>query len=103
MGITWRFRRNGGSLEKGARCELEGETGVRWVYLAQRYTLDLSDRDPRERIITVAYYALIPSDKLPILAFDHAEIVENAHRRLIAKLHDSIIAFQFMPVEFILS
>jgi len=76
-------------------------------------------RDPRERVISVAYYALIPSDKLairpssdadavgwfsmkelPSLAFDHSEIVERAYERLTAKLTYSTIAFQFMPMEF---
>ncbi len=79
------------------------------------------DRDPRERVISVAYYALVPSDKLqlrpstdadavgwfdmndlPELAFDHQEIVDLAHQRLISKLDYSTLAFQFMPREFTL-
>ena len=109
-------------LDTGARRELEEETGVSGVYLEQLYTFGAVDRDPRERVITVAYYALIPSDKLqlraasdaeavgwfgieelPRLAFDHKEIVRMAHQRLVAKLDYSTIAFQFMPKEFTLS
>lgn len=109
-------------LDAAARRELEEETGVSGVYLEQLYTFGRVDRDPRERVITVAYYALIPSDKLelkaatdaeavgwfgmdelPELAFDHDEIVAMAHSRLSAKLDYSTIAFQFMPEKFTLS
>ena len=109
-------------LEKGARRELQEETGVSGVYLEQLYTFGAPDRDPRERVITVAYYALIPSDalairaatdaeavgwfamdELPELAFDHAQIVAMAQERLRAKLDYSTIAFQFMPARFTLS
>lgn len=109
-------------LETGARRELAEETGVSGVYLEQLYTYGAVDRDPRERVITVAYSALIPSDKivlqaatdaeavgwfsmdeLPELAFDHHKIVDMAHQRLVAKLDYSTIAFQFMPEEFTLS
>jgi len=108
-------------LEVGARRELAEETGVSGVYLEQLYTFGAPDRDPRERVITVAWYALIPSDKLqvraatdaeavgwfamdelPELAFDHARIVAMAHERLAAKLDYSTIAFQFMPARFTL-
>ncbi len=110
------------SLEEGARRELEEETGVSGVYLEQLYTFGRPDRDPRERVITVAYYALIPTDtveiraasdaegvswfslrELPELAFDHKEILALAHQRLVAKLDYSTIAFQFMPTSFTLS
>ncbi len=112
----------GESLEEGARRELVEETGVSGVYLEQLYTFGQPDRDPRERVITVAYYALVPSDKLeilagsdaegvswfgmkeiPNLAFDHQEILDMAHERLTAKLEYSTIAFQFMPKNFTLS
>jgi len=110
------------SLEAGARRELEEETGVKGVYLEQLYTFGAPDRDPRERVITVAYYALIPSDKIeiraasdaegvswfgmhevPDLAFDHGHILKAAHERLAAKLEYSTIAFQFMPQAFTLT
>ena len=99
-------------LEQAARRTLAEETGVRGVYLEQLYSFGRPDRDPRGRVISVAYYALIPSDKLelhaatdaeavawfalgllPELAFDHRGIVAMAHRRLAAKLDYSTIAF----------
>ena len=110
------------SLEDSARRELQEETGLSGVYLEQLYTFGEPQRDPRERVITVAYYALIPSeqvslcaatdaeavgwfgmDELPPLAFDHTEIVRMAHERLAAKLDYSTIAFQFMGPEFTLT
>jgi 8-oxo-dGTP diphosphatase len=109
-------------LEACALRELEEETGLTGVYLEQLHTCGSPRRDPRERVISVAYYSLIPSDRLnvrpasdakavawfdldslPSMAFDHAEIVAMAHRRLVAKLDYSTIAFQFMPEEFTLS
>lgn len=108
-------------LDSSARRLLREETGAD-VYLEQLYTFGRPTRDPRERVISVAYYALIPSDKLqlkavvdaaevawfaldelPPLAFDHAEIVAFAQRRLAAKLDYSTIALQFMPEKFTLS
>lgn len=110
------------SLDDGARRELHEETGIKGVFLEQLYTFGEPKRDPRERVITIAYYALIPSDKLalraasdadavgwfgmdelPRLAFDHEQIVSMAHQRLAAKLEYSTIAFQFMPAEFTLA
>jgi len=109
-------------LEEGALRELEEETGVSGVYLEQLRTYGKPERDPRERVISVAYYALAPSERfqlqaasdaaeaswfaigeLPTLAFDHDEIIRTAHERLVAKLDYSTIAFQFMPESFTLS
>ncbi|MEN8171031.1 MAG: NUDIX domain-containing protein [Pseudomonadota bacterium] len=109
-------------LEQAARRELEEETGVSGVYLEQLYSFGKPGRDPRERVITIAYYALIPSEKiqlraatdaeavgwfgmdeLPPLAFDHDEIFAMARQRLEAKLDYSTIAFQFLGEEFTLS
>ena len=109
-------------LEAGARRELEEETGLKGVYLEQLYTFGDPKRDPRERVITVVYYALVPTDHvellaaddadeadwfamndLPKLAFDHDEILEMALERLCAKLDYSTIALQFMPDEFTLT
>ena len=108
-------------LDTAARRELKEETGVAGVYLEQLYTFGAPKRDPRERVITVAYYALIPSDKiqlqaatdaeavgwfgldeLPKLAFDHEDIVKMAHGRMVAKLDYSTLAFQFLPDTFTL-
>ena len=107
------------SLEDAARRELHEETGVDAGYLEQLYTFGQPDRDPRERIISVAYFALMRSDALeikaasdaegvgwfsigdaPDLAFDHAVILDTALRRLTAKLDYSTIAFQLMPETF---
>lgn len=106
------------NLRQSAERKLKEETGVEGVFLEQLYTFGTLDRDPRERVISVAYYALIPfiemditSDDvkwfalrdLPKLAFDHSKIIIKAHERLVAKLDYSTIAFQFMPREFTLS
>jgi len=109
-------------LEACAKRELEEETGISGVYLEQLYTFGMPNRDPRERIISVTYYALVPSDRLqlkaasdaadaqwftldqmPPLAFDHQQIIALAQSRLAAKLDYSTIAFQFMPETFTLS
>ena len=116
------FIRQDEGLEAAARRELAEETGVSGVFLEQLYTFGQPDRDPRERVITVAYYALIPSDKLelraatdaegvgwfalkelPALAFDHEAILDMALKRLAAKLEYSTIAFQLMPETFTLT
>ena len=88
------------SLDAAAARELHEEAGVDKVYLEQLYTFGDPKRDPRGRVITVAYYALVPRPKalhagtdasdaawfpvteLPSLAFDHRKIVEYAHQRL---------------------
>ena len=107
------------SLPDAAKRELREETGVDAAYLEQLYTFGEPRRDPRERVISVAYYALMPSDALeikaasdaegvgwfgiddlPELAFDHPEILNMALERLAAKLDYSTIAFQLMPEEF---
>jgi 8-oxo-dGTP diphosphatase len=107
-------------LETSAMRQLEEETGLRDLYLEQLYTFGDPQRDSRQRVICVAYYALVPSerlhlntndsdgptwfafDQLPPLAFDHAEVCALAHRRLTAKLAYSTIALQFMPSQFTL-
>ncbi len=111
------------SLEEAAARELEEETGVRDIYLEQLYTYGDPDRDPRGRVITVAYFALIPVDKpvrpeggtdvsqtgwfsmdqLPELAFDHAAIIQYALRRLRYKLEYTAVGFELLPETFTLS
>jgi 8-oxo-dGTP diphosphatase len=108
------------SLEAAAARELREETGVDRVYLEQLYTFGDPKRDPRGRVITVAYYALVPhpqtlhagtdaSDaawfpvtELPYLAFDHRKIVEYAHQRLRNKLDYTNVGFELLPAKFTL-
>lgn len=109
-------------LEQCAKRELAEETGISGLYLEQLYTFGKPNRDPRERIISVTYYALVPPDKLipkaasdaadaqwfsldqlPQLAFDHEEIITLALGRLAAKSTYSTIALQLMPETFTLS
>ncbi len=111
------------SLENAANRKLDDETGISGVYLEQLYTYGEPERDPRGRVITVAYFALIPSDRpirtegrddvssaawfpinsIPALAFDHNEIIEYALRRLRYKLEYSAVGFELLPGEFTLT
>lgn len=110
------------SLEDAARRELEAEAGVRDVYLEQLYTFGDPGRDPRMRVITVVYYALIrsdqlhvvarddaaeaawyPIDALPPLAFDHDAILAYTMQRLRGKLEYTTIGYQLLGPEFTLS
>jgi len=116
------FVREGESLEEAALRELYEETGVRDVFLEQLYTFGEPSRDPRGRVISVAYYALIASDKLqlaagadaaeahwlaanhlPALAFDHRSILDYALERLRNKLEYTTVGFQLLPEKFTLS
>jgi len=109
------------SLDSAAARELQEETGVEKVYLEQLYTFGDLKRDPRGRVITVAYYALVPhtqllragtdaSDaawfpvtELPALAFDHRKIVEYAHQRIRNKLNYTNVGFELLPEKFTLT
>lgn len=116
------FVRDDEGLEEAAMRELYEETGVRNVFLEQLYTFGDSKRDPRGGVITVAYYALISSDilslvagadaaearwfpanDLPPLAFDHKKILEYAIERLRNKLEYTTVGFQLLPPKFTLS
>jgi 8-oxo-dGTP diphosphatase len=109
------------SLDAAAARELREETGVDKVYLEQLYTFGEPKRDPRGRVVTVAYYALVPniealeagtdaSDaswfpvaELPPLAFDHDTIVQYASQRLRNKLDYSNVGFELLPQKFTLT
>jgi 8-oxo-dGTP diphosphatase len=110
------------SLEEAARRELEEETGLQKVYLEQLYTFGDVDRDPRERVVSVAYYALVKLSEhtvrattdardaawfgvsdLPSLAFDHAKIVRVGLERLRNKVRYEPIGFELLPNRFTLS
>lgn len=110
------------TLAEAARRELEEETGLRDVFLEQLYTFSAVDRDPRERVVSVAHYALVnlrdhsvhaATDAsaaawfgvhdVPTLAFDHAEILQTALERLRGKLRYQPIGFELLPKKFTLS
>lgn len=110
------------SLEDAANRKLAEETGVTDVYTEQLFTFGDTDRDPRGRVITVAYFALVPHsainhtpgkhevatdwffvNELPELAFDHADIIEYAHQRLRYKLEYTAVGFQLLPDVFTLT
>jgi 8-oxo-dGTP diphosphatase len=109
------------SLDHAAIRELREETGVDRVYLEQLFTFGDPKRDPRGRVITVAYYALVPHSQalqagtdtseaawfpvsnLPALAFDHRKIVEYAHQRIRNKLDYTNVGFELLPEKFTLS
>ena len=110
------------TLEDAARRELEEETGVSKVYLEQLFTFGDVDRDPRERVVSVAYYALVKlSDHriqaatdarsaawfavsdTPSLPFDHDRILGAALERLKGKVRYAPIGFELLPPKFTLS
>jgi 8-oxo-dGTP diphosphatase len=116
------FVRTNESLEDAAKRELEEETGLKELYLEQLYTFGEPKRDPRGRVITVAYFALVnsegiglraasdavsaewfPISKLPALAFDHKEILDYAIKRLRWKFEYTTVAFSMLPKKFRLS
>jgi len=109
------------TLEESARRELQEETGIENVYLEQLYTVGELKRDPRERVVTVAYYALVKLsdhqvqaatdarnaawfavEDVPPLAFDHQNILEMAHERLRGKVRYKPIGFELLPARFTL-
>ncbi|MTB49674.1 NUDIX domain-containing protein [Lewinella sp. W8] len=108
-------------LETAALRELEEETGVKDLFVEQLFTFGDPGRDPRGRVISVAYFALVnlqdhPAvaasdadevgwyslEELPELAFDHADIIEMATNRLRAKVRYQPIGFELLPEKFTL-
>jgi 8-oxo-dGTP diphosphatase len=109
------------SLDDAARRELREEAGVTDVYLEQLFTFGAVKRDPRERVVSVAYYALVnyaehaaradtdasdarwfPVSEVPTLAFDHAAILDTALKRLQGKVRYEPIGFELLPPKFTL-
>lgn len=117
------FVKNIESLEDAALRELREETGVSKVYLEQLFTFGEPKRDPRGRIISVSYFALIPENKLkiikassdakeakwfslfdlPKLAFDHKDILDYALKRLRWKMEYTNVVYSLLPKEFTLT
>jgi 8-oxo-dGTP diphosphatase len=110
------------SLEDAVRRELQEETGISQVFLEQLYTFGDVDRDPRERVVTVAYYALVRLSDHRIkaatdardaawfavseargLAFDHDRVLAVALERLKGKVRYQPIGFELLPPQFTLS
>jgi 8-oxo-dGTP diphosphatase len=110
------------TLEAAARRELQEETGLSDIYLEQLYTFGDPGRDPRDRVITVTYFAIVPASgmapragddaaevgcwsiyDLPPLAFDHDQILRYALTRLRYKLEYTAVGFNLLPEEFTLT
>ncbi len=110
------------TVDEAARRELAEEAGLKEVFLEQLYTFGEVARDPRERVVSVAYYALVkmaphdtkaatdaadarwfPVSKEPKLAFDHADILATALARLKGKVRYQPIGFELLPPKFTLS
>lgn len=107
------------SLETAVKRELEEETGVKVDYLEQLYTFGDLGRDPRNRVVAVAYYGFVKKsdfhlyaatdaddakwfnwNELPELAFDHARILEVAITRLKGKIRYQPIGFELLDIKF---
>jgi len=110
------------TLDESARRELGEEAGLKNIFLEQLCTFGEVGRDPRERVVSVAYYALVklsdhrakaatdaaeaewfPMSKVPKLAFDHADILATAMARLKGKVRYQPIGFELLPPKFTLS
>ena len=105
------------TAEEGALRELKEETGLESAYIEQLHTFSAPNRDPRERVITIAYYALVkikevkggddaasakwfPLDEIPPLAFDHDYILRMATQKLREQIHFQPIGFELLPEKF---
>ncbi len=108
------------SLEEAVRRELLEETGVQLNYLEQLYTFGEPGRDPRQRIISIAYFGLVKTSqykelkastdaenakwfsikKIPALAFDHKQILSTAIERLQTKVRYQPIGFELLDKKF---
>lgn len=108
------------SLETAVIRELQEETGITVNYLEQLYSFGEPDRDPRQRIISIAYFGLVKTTqfqelkastdaenaawfsikKLPSLAFDHKQIIRQAIERLQGKIRYQPIGFELLDKKF---
>ena len=107
------------SAEEGALRELREETGLSGAFIRQFHTFSAPDRDPRERVITIAFYALVrieevtggddaadarwfALDEVPQLAFDHDQILRTAEQALRQQIHFEPVGFELLPEKFTL-
>jgi len=114
------FLKTDETVEQGALRELREETGLEPTRIEQFGCFSAPDRDPRERVLTIAFFALVRPrevkggddaadakwfslDELPLLAFDHAEILKSALSRLKQAIHFEPIGFELMNEEFKIS
>lgn len=108
------------SLEEAVKRELQEETGIIVNYLEQLYTFGEPKRDPRQRVISIAYFGLVKTSqyhelkastdaanakwfsikKLPELAFDHKHILAIAIERLRSKIRYQPIGFELLDKKF---
>lgn len=102
---------------QGAKRELYEETGLKNAYIHQFHAFTEVNRDPRDRVITIAYYALVrisevkagddaakaewfPLNKVPSLAFDHDKVLRVATQELRRQIHFEPIGFELLPEKF---
>ncbi len=119
------FIRPDESLDEAARRGLREETGLEGIYFEQLYTWGAPDRDPRRRVLSVSYMALVDIAQLrgaaaglrttetrlwdvqelltaDDIAFDHKNIIAYGRERLANKVEYTTIAFSLVPEEFTL-
>ena len=105
------------SALEGAKRELYEETGLRDAYIHQFHAFSAPDRDPRERVISIAYFALVrltdvkagddaakaqwfPLDEIPPLAFDHDKMLRETLKALRRMIHFEPIGVELLPENF---
>lgn len=112
------FLKSDESIDDAAKRILHQLTGLSNVYMEQLYSFGEIDRDPGDRIISVAYFALIkindsdlelvknhgatwiPISDLPQLIFDHNQMVERALKKLQVRARTQPIGFELLPEKF---
>ncbi|MGN0224047.1 MAG: NUDIX hydrolase [Muribaculaceae bacterium] len=111
------FVRENETAEDGARRELFEETGINHAYIKQLKAYSAVERDPRERVISIAFFALVKScevkggddasqarwfnlDEVPRLAFDHQAILQDAVEALRREIHFEPVGFELLPERF---
>ena len=116
------FLQNNETAKEGAERILQKETNISDVFMEQLYTFSEIDRDPRDRVISISYFALVKLsdfttkagkdetstrwfavDELPSLSFDHEKIIRTAFYRLKGKIRYQPIGFELLPEKFTLS
>jgi 8-oxo-dGTP diphosphatase len=112
------FLKNNESLDEAGKRVLESLTGLTDIYLEQLYTYGEINRDDADRVISVAYFALINTtvfnekysnkqkakwfelEKIPKLIFDHETMIDKALKRLTRRSKNQPIGFELLPEKF---